>query len=79
MDELKIRNICCIGAGYVGGPTMAVFASHCPNVKIFVVDINESRINSWNNPNTSNLPIYEPGLDKIISNCRNKNLFLLLI
>ncbi len=75
MDELKIRNICCIGAGYVGGPTMAVFASHCPNVKIFVVDINESRINSWNNPNTSNLPIYEPGLDKIISNCRNKNLF----
>ena len=79
MDELNIRNICCIGAGYVGGPTMAVFASHCPNVNIFVVDINESRINSWNNPNTSNLPIYEPGLDKIISNCRNKNLFLLLI
>ena len=75
MDELKIRNICCIGAGYVGGPTMAVFAFHCPNVKIFVVDINESRINSWNNPNTSNLPIYEPGLDKIISKCRNKNLF----
>ena len=75
MDKKKIKNICCIGAGYVGGPTMAVFANHCSQVKIIVSDINESRINSWNNIDTSNLPIYEPGLDKIITKCRNKNLF----
>ncbi len=75
MDSLKIRNICCIGAGYVGGPTMAVFALHCPNVNVVVADINESRIKSWNDADISNLPIYEPGLDKIISKCRNKNLF----
>ncbi len=75
MASLKIKNICCIGAGYVGGPTMAVFAQHCPNVKVTVADINESRIKLWNDSDTSNLPIYEPGLDKLISNCRNKNLF----
>ena len=75
MDKKKITNICCIGAGYVGGPTMAVFADHCSQVKITVSDINQSRINSWNNIDTSKLPIYEPGLDKIIAKCRNKNLF----
>ena len=72
---MKIKNICCIGAGYVGGPTMAVFANHCPYIKITVSDINESRINAWNDSDTSNLPIYEPGLDTLISLCRNKNLF----
>ena len=75
MNEYKIRNICCIGAGYVGGPTMAVFAEHCKNLKIVVSDINEERIKLWNHNNTTNLPIYEPGLEEIISNTRNKNLF----
>ena len=75
MKNKNIKNICCIGAGYVGGPTMAVFAEHCKDVNITVADINESRINSWNETDTSNLPIYEPGLDEIILKCRNKNLF----
>ena len=75
MRNKNIKNICCIGAGYVGGPTMAVFAEHCKDVNITVADINESRINSWNETDTSNLPIYEPGLDEIILKCRNKNLF----
>ncbi len=70
-----IKNICCIGAGYVGGPTMAVIADKCPNLKVNVVDINESRINSWNSRNLEDLPIYEPGLSKIIKRCRNINLF----
>ena len=48
MRNKNIKNICCIGAGYVGGPTMAVFAEHCKDVNITVADINESRINSWN-------------------------------
>ena len=47
MGKYQIRNICCIGAGYVGGPTMAVFANYCSDVIITVVDINESRIKSW--------------------------------
>jgi len=75
MSEFKIRNICCIGAGYVGGPTMAVFAEHCKDLKIVVSDINEARIKLWNNKNISNLPIYEPGLGDIILNTRDKNLF----
>ena len=75
MGKYQIRNICCIGAGYVGGPTMAVFANYCSDVIITVVDINESRIKSWNEIDTSQLPIYEPGLDTIIAKCRNKNLF----
>ena len=62
MSKYKIRNICCIGAGYVGGPTMAVFAEHCKDLKIVVSDINKERIKLWNNKNVSNLPIYEPGL-----------------
>tara|TARA_Y100000589_G_scaffold297706_1_gene305650 strand:- start:1230 stop:1421 length:192 start_codon:yes stop_codon:yes gene_type:complete len=49
--KLKIKNICCIGAGYVGGPTMAVIAQKCPQIQINVVDINELRINKWNDPN----------------------------
>ena len=75
MKNKNIKNICCIGAGYVGGPTMAVFAEHCKDLNITVADINESRINSWNETDTSYLPIYEPGLDEIILKCRNKNLF----
>ena len=75
MSKYKIKNICCIGAGYVGGPTMAVFAEHCKDINIYVSDINKSRIDSWNETDTSLLPIYEPGLDKLILNNRNKNLF----
>ena len=69
-----IKNICCIGAGYVGGPTMGVIAYNCPNLNINVVDINESRIEKWNSDNLDELPIYEPGLDQIIRKCRGVNL-----
>ncbi|MDC6466069.1 nucleotide sugar dehydrogenase [Flavobacteriaceae bacterium] len=71
---MNFKEICCIGAGYVGGPTMAVIAFNCPNYKITIVDSNESRINQWNGP-LDNLPIYEPGLKEIISDVRGKNLF----
>ena len=70
-----IKNICCIGAGYVGGPTMAVIALKCPDINIHVVDINEVRIESWNSKDLNKLPIYEPGLSEIIKTTRNKNLF----
>ncbi len=72
---MKISKICCIGAGYVGGPTMAVIALKCPNIKVSVVDVNPERINAWNDKNLDNLPIFEPGLKEIISKTRNKNLF----
>lgn len=64
--------ICCIGAGYVGGPTMAVIAQKCPHIKVTVVDINEARINEWN---SDALPVYEPGLNEVVQECRGKNLF----
>ncbi len=70
----KIKNICCIGAGYVGGPTMAVIADNCPNIQVEVVDINENRIAKWNSTDLNELPIYEPGLSKIVERCRGKNL-----
>ena len=76
-NKFQIKNICCIGAGYVGGPTMAVIASKCPNIKINVVDLNEERIARWNSNDLSDLPVFEPGLDKIVSECRDKNLFFL--
>ena len=69
-----ITNICCIGAGYVGGPTMAVIADNCPNIQMTVVDKNKSRIDKWNSNDFSQLPVYEPGLSEIIERCRNKNL-----
>ena len=71
---MQIKNICCIGAGYVGGPTMAVIADKCPDILVNVVDINKDRIQKWNSPNLDELPIYEPGLKEIIQKCRNKNL-----
>ena len=71
---MKIKNICCIGAGYVGGPTMAVIAEKCKDIQINVVDINEDRIKKWNSDDLDQLPIYEPGLDEIIKNSRDKNL-----
>ncbi|KAF7809053.1 UDP-glucose 6-dehydrogenase 4 [Senna tora] len=63
--------ICCIGAGYVGGPTMAVIALKCPEIQVAVVDIASARINAWN---SDHLPIYEPGLDDVVKQCRGKNL-----
>ena len=71
---LKIKNICCIGAGYVGGPTMAVIADQCPDLKVEVVDLNEDRIKKWNSENLDKLPIYEPGLAEIVQRCRGINL-----
>ncbi|KAI9209152.1 UDP-glucose/GDP-mannose dehydrogenase family, NAD binding domain-containing protein [Polychytrium aggregatum] len=64
--------ICCIGAGYVGGPTCAVIAYKCPEVKVTIVDINQNRIDQWN---SDILPIYEPGLDEIVKATRGRNLF----
>jgi UDPglucose 6-dehydrogenase len=64
--------ILCIGAGYVGGPTMAVIAEKCPNIRVCVVDINKTRIDAWN---SDNLPIYEPGLDEVVKTARGRNLF----
>tara|TARA_B100000242_G_scaffold272996_1_gene226279 strand:- start:167 stop:1603 length:1437 start_codon:yes stop_codon:yes gene_type:complete len=71
---MNIKNICCIGAGYVGGPTMAVIAYKCPNIQVEVVDNNEERIQKWNSNDFNELPIYEPGLAKIVKACRGKNL-----
>ncbi|XP_025743602.1 UDP-glucose 6-dehydrogenase isoform X4 [Callorhinus ursinus] len=68
----EIKKICCIGAGYVGGPTCSVIAHMCPEIRVTVVDVNESRINAWNSPT---LPIYEPGLKEVVESCRGKNLF----
>ena len=72
---MKITKICCIGAGYVGGPTMAVIAQKCPQIQVTVVDLNQERIAAWNDENTDNIPIYEPGLDKIVGEARGRNLF----
>lgn len=69
-----IRAICCIGAGYVGGPTMAVIADRCPDVQVTVVDLNQARIDAWNDVDLSRLPVYEPGLDAVVARCRGRNL-----
>ena len=66
MNRNPIKNICCIGAGYVGGPTMAVIADKCPDLNIYVVDKNQSRIKAWNSKDLEKLPVYEPGLKEII-------------
>lgn len=71
---MKVTNICCIGAGYVGGPTMAVIALKCPGIKVSVVDINQARIAAWNGP-LDQLPIYEPGLAEVVGKARGRNLF----
>lgn len=68
------RNIVCIGAGYIGGPTMAVIAKMNPDRKVLVVDVNEARIAAWNSPDFS-LPIYEPGLVEVVKETRGRNLF----
>ena len=74
-DNSKIKKICCLGAGYVGGPTMAVIADKCPNIKVTVLDINSEKIKEWNNTNLDKLPVYEPGLKDIIKRVRGRNLF----
>lgn len=71
---MKINKICCIGAGYVGGPTMAVIALKCPDIKVTVVDLNTARIAAWNGP-LDQLPIYEPGLAEVVGEARGRNLF----
>ena len=63
---MKISRICCIGAGYVGGPTMAVIAHECPDIVVHVVDDDKKKIEAWNSKNLNELPIYEPGLGEII-------------
>jgi UDPglucose 6-dehydrogenase len=72
---MEITKICCIGAGYVGGPTMAIIAQKCPTIKVTVVDLNVERIAAWNNPDVDAIPIYEPGLGAIVAEARNRNLF----
>ena len=57
-----VRSICCLGAGYVGGPTCCVIAQQCPHIEVIVVDKDPDRIKAWN---SDRLPIYEPGLDKV--------------
>jgi len=71
----KITSISCIGAGYVGGPTMAVIAQQCPHIKVTVVDINPERIAAWNSEDLTRLPVYEPGLPEVVSKTRGRNLF----
>ena len=66
------KTILCIGAGYVGGPTMAMIAAKCPDYKVTVADINAQRIAGWN---SDRLPIYEPGLKELVEISRGKNLF----
>ena len=73
MSNHFTKNILCIGAGYVGGPTMAVIAAKCPQYKVTLVDINPQRIAEWN---SNHLPIYEPGLDEVVKSTRGRNLFL---
>ncbi len=70
-----IKSICCIGAGYVGGPTMAVIAHKCKHLRVNVVDIDSDRIEAWNSKDLNKLPVFEPGLDKIVKECRGINLF----
>jgi UDPglucose 6-dehydrogenase len=72
---MSITKICCIGAGYVGGPTMAEIAQKCPHIQVTVVDLNEDRIAKWNDPNVENIPIYEPGLSDVVKDARGRNLF----
>jgi UDPglucose 6-dehydrogenase len=68
----SVTNVLCIGAGYVGGPTMAVIADRCPQLRVTVTDINSERIAAWN---SDTLPIYEPGLDEVVRRARGRNLF----
>lgn len=70
-----IKKIACIGAGYVGGPTMSVIAQKNPQIEVTVVDLNHARIAAWNDADLNKLPVYEPDLDKVVSEARGRNLF----
>lgn len=72
---MKVNKICCIGAGYVGGPTMSIIAQKCPEIDVTVVDINPKRIKQWNDDDLDRLPIYESGLKEVVSEARGRNLF----
>ncbi|MBV2226003.1 MAG: nucleotide sugar dehydrogenase [Sphingobacterium mizutaii] len=72
---MEIKKITCIGAGYVGGPTMSVIAQKNPNIQVTVVDLNAARIEAWNSQNLEELPVYEPGLDTVVKEARGRNLF----
>tara|TARA_B100001093_G_scaffold494507_1_gene537999 strand:- start:1442 stop:2827 length:1386 start_codon:yes stop_codon:yes gene_type:complete len=72
---MRIKNICCIGAGYVGGPTMSIIAQKNPKINVYVVDMNANKIAAWNSKNLKNLPVFEPGLSKVVKQARNRNLF----
>ncbi|THH02017.1 hypothetical protein EW026_g777 [Hermanssonia centrifuga] len=74
MAPINVRKICCIGAGYVGGPTCAVIALKCPHIAVTIVDLNQARIDAWNSPDFA-LPIYEPGLEEVVRQARGRNLF----
>jgi UDPglucose 6-dehydrogenase len=66
--------LCCIGAGYVGGPTMAVIADRCPDNQVTVVDLDAERIAAWNDADLSRLPVYQPGLDAVVGRACGRNL-----
>ncbi|WP_426092442.1 nucleotide sugar dehydrogenase [Flavobacterium sp. DSR3-2] len=72
---MKVKNICCLGAGYVGGPTMSVIALKCPEIRVTVVDLNDARIAAWNSEDLENLPVYEPRLAEVVAEARGRNLF----
>ncbi|TFL03830.1 UDP-glucose dehydrogenase [Pterulicium gracile] len=74
MAPVQVKKICCIGAGYVGGPTCAVIALKCPQIEVTIVDLNQARIDAWNDKDF-NLPIYEPGLEDVVRAARGRNLF----
>ncbi|KAF8867539.1 UDP-glucose/GDP-mannose dehydrogenase family, NAD binding domain-containing protein [Infundibulicybe gibba] len=74
MAPVNVTKICCIGAGYVGGPTCAVIALKCPHIKVTIVDLNQTRIDAWNSADYK-LPIYEPGLEEVVREARGRNLF----
>jgi len=68
---MSVKSICCLGAGYVGGPTCCIIAKQCPDIKVTVVDKSHERVAAWNSPN---LPIYEPGLPEVVEEVRGRNL-----
>ena len=68
---MPIKSICCLGAGYVGGPTMAMIAAKCPDIQVTVCDMNQARIDAWN---SDDLPVYEPGLQQVVESARGRNL-----
>ena len=68
---IHIQSICCLGGGYVGGPTMAMIAAKCPDIQVTVADTNADRIDAWN---SDILPVYEPGLHQVVTSTRGRNL-----